>query len=255
MKKMLLTLTLGASFANAAMDYQGPPDERMPPGRRSLYGTLGLLAQNVDVCAVADVIEEETDHIKVRVVTPVYGCTNAQELVIERNDRGYGDIFDADYDPNWEYSPTNNSRIVFATVVVQSQKQTYSEWTPKCWTTPPDPEVITRPGDELPFPLRNRHWWYDGYQDNIPFNHLTNLIHAVWVERNWTNFYHICRDAIPTPASPRVWEDSWQDMRDLLRYATQAQFDYILNDPLFPAEMQERRQDIFDRWRRKGEDE
>jgi len=100
-----------------------------------------------------------------------------------------------------------------------------------------------------------REWWYDGYQNNLPYIHLTNFVHAARVERNWTNYYHALRDAIPTTASPRVWQDSYWDFFELFLRASQAQFDYIMNDPLFPAEIHELRQDIYDRFRRYGEDE
>jgi hypothetical protein len=75
------------------------------------------------------------------------------------------------------------------------------------------------------------------------------------VERNWTNFYHIVRDKVPTPSAPRVWLDSFDDIYELLVYASQAQFEYMMNDPLFPAELQEDMQDIYERLRRYGEDE
>ena len=84
---------------------------------------------------------------------------------------------------------------------------------------------------------------------------MTNLVHAARVERNWTNYYHIIRDAVPNSASPRVWQDSFNDIGALLRRSTQAQFDYIMNDPLFPAECINWRQDIYTRSRRYGEDE
>ena len=76
--------------------------------------------------------------------------------------------------------------------------------------------------------------------------HLTNLVHAARMERNWTNYYHIVRDAVPTPASPRVWEDSFRDIDELLLWATQAQFEYMANDPLFPAECLGIKNEIYD---------
>jgi hypothetical protein len=53
------------------------------------------------------------------------------------------------------------------------------------------------------------------------------LMRVVRTERNWTNYYH----------------------------ATQAQFEFILNDPLFPAEMHEMRQYQLENYRRRSEDE
>jgi len=262
MKKFffLLTFTLQSGLSMAAWDYTGPDDERIPYGRRAVESTLGLVARRMHVGAVADVIEDVTEpkkrdlssgYFKVRVVTPIYGCTNGQEIVLGKYDpqeaEGYWH-----YDPNYEYNPTNNSRIVF--FVHDFKPSTPYSWTPKVWKQPPEPETIMSATGKPVLQHWTRQWWYDGdYQ--LPFTHLTNLLHAARVERNWTNYYHILRDAVPTPASPRVWEDSFCDIVDLLLRATEAQFDYILNDPLFPAEMHEMRQDIFDRFRRYGEDE
>ena len=97
-----------------------------------------------------------------------------------------------------------------------------------------------------------RSWWYDGYQDDLPYTHLTNLVHVARRERNWTNYYHVVRDAIPTPSSPRVWMDAYTDMHQLLRDATEAQFEYMSNDPLFPAECQTMKQVVFDEHQIKG---
>jgi len=266
MKKTLTTLTLAlfVSFVWSAWDYHGPDDERTPEWL-GFNPALGDYARTMAVGAVADVIEDVTEwttpiapghpaylfgHLKVRVVTPIYGCTNGQEIVLIKSDpRPSGRELPKDFDPNFEYYPTNNSRIVFATTT------SHNLWTPKIWKQPPEPEVILSPDDKPILYNSTRQWWYDGWQDNVPYTHLTNLVHVMRVERNWTNYYHAVRDAVPTPASPRVWQDSFYDMSDLLWYATEAQFQYILNDPLFPAEMRERRQDYYLRFRRYGEDE
>jgi hypothetical protein len=130
------------------------------------------------------------------------------------------------------------------------------QWTPKVWNQPsvPPTNIITQV--DIPYLWGNaRSWWYDGYQDNLPLVHLTNLLYSAQVERNWTNYYHKVRDAIPTPASPRVWQDSYNDIFDLLLYATMDQMDYMMNDSLFPPEYHELRLDIYTRVRRKSEDE
>jgi len=262
MKKLLTFVALGTTLAFADLQNSSSRDERKPPGINDFDHTLGWLAQVMDVAAVADIIEDVTEpkkwpdissgYFKVRVVTPIYGCTNGQEIVLRKYDPQTAEGYVEYYDPNYEYNPTNNSRIVFFADHFESRGP-YS-WTPKVWKQPPEPETIMPSTWEPLLDHWTRQWWYDGdYQ--LPFTHLTNLLHAARVERNWTNYYHILRDAVPTPASPRVWQDSFYDICDLLKRATEAQFQYILNDPLFPAEMHEMRQDIFDRFRRYGEDE
>jgi len=264
MKKMffLLTFIFQTSLMMAAWDYTGPRDERLPPASYCRESQLGLYARIMDVAAVADIIEDVTEpkkwpdissgYFKVRVVTPIYGCTNGQEIVLRKYDPQTAEEYTWHYDPNYEYYPTNNSRIVF--FADYNTGKNPHEWTPKIWKQPPEPETILPANLEPLLDHWTRQWWYDGdYQ--LPFTHLTNLLHAARVERNWTNYYHILRDAVPTPASPRVWQDSFYDISDMLRYASEAQFEYMMNDPLFPAEMQERIQDFYERRRRYGEDE
>ena len=264
MKKFffLLTFIFQTSLNMAAWDYTGPDDERLPYGRYGRDSQLGRFARRMAVGAVADIIEDVTEpknqrdlssgYFKVRVVTPIYGCTNGQEIVLRKYDPQTAEGYVEYYDPNYEYNPTNNSRIVFFADHFESRGP-YS-WTPKVWKQPPEPETIMPSTWEPLLDHWTRQWWYDGdYQ--LPFTHLTNLLHAARVERNWTNYYHILRDAVPTPASPRVWQDSYWDIHYLLIHASPTQFDYIMNDPLFPVELQDMRQDRYDGSRRYGEDE
>jgi len=259
----LTTTTTLAEIILASWHYEGPHDERMPFCLLHSHESLGWFAQVMDVGAMADVIENGVPtqdyphgYLKVNVVNAIYGCTNGQELIIIKSDIEMDGLYliEPDYDPNFEYYPTNNSRIVFAGIahVVSNIKF----WTPKDWNLPPQPEIImtstNHPSGLYGF---TRAWWYDGYQDNIPYAHLTNLVRAARTERNWTNYYHVVRDAVPTPASSRVWQDSFHDMFELLYLATQAQFDYMLNDPLFPVEMLEVRKYQHEHYRRYGENE
>jgi len=279
MKKIitLTTLALFTSLAIAAWDYSGPQDERIAPPRGAVGTTLGWFARHADVVAVADIIAETSpveapdelipadlqhvlkpvkkEHLgtfTVRVVNAIYGCTNGQEIVLDKHTPKLRDSLDHWYDPNFEYYPTNHSRIVFTGTAMSKSRRQY---TPKVWKQTPESEFIIASTNEVVLWHTTRQWWYDGYQDNLPYTHLTNLVHLTRRERNWTNYYHAVRDAIPTPASPRVWEDSFWDMMMLLRVGTQGQYEYIMNDPLFPAECQEMLQDYYVRIRRYGEDE
>jgi len=80
-----------------------------------------------------------------------------------------------------------------------------------------------------------RSWWYEDYHDGLPYTQLTNLLRAARVERNWTNFYHLCRDNIPSP-STRVWLDAVVDLCYLVEDASGEQYDFMVNDPLFPVD-------------------
>jgi hypothetical protein len=260
---VFLTITTLTGIMLASWHYEGPQDERLPFYKFHRHESLGWFTQHMDVGAVADVIEDgestlEYPHgcFKVKIVNAIYGCTNGQELIVIKNDTEEGGLYliEPDYDPNFEYYPTNNSRIVFAGITNYISQIKF--WSPKDWNLPPQPEIfITSTNTLVLLEGFTRAWWYDGYQDNLPYTHFTNLVRAVRTERNWTNYYHAVRDAVPTPASPRVWQDSFYDMFELLYYATQAQFDYILNDPLFPVEMLEVRQYQYEHYRRRGEDE
>ena len=257
----LLTLAMFVMLEAAAMYYAGPWDERISPYKNPSEATLGWYAQNANAVAVLDVIETGTNHvnsdfgyIKTRVVNALYGCTNGQELVILKLDTNPYEMRVWDEDLNIEFYPTNNSRIVCA-IIAWYPIRKLPPWTPTDWKRPTQPEIIVSSTNSFLLMGDIRCWWPDGYQDNLPLTHLTNLLYSAQVERNWTNFYYKIRDAVPTPTSPRVWQDSFSGIVSLLRHATHEQFEFIRNDPLFPAECQEIMQDIYERHRRYGEDE
>jgi hypothetical protein len=258
----LSTLAMVTILGMAAYNYIGPEDERLPPGTNPKTDTLGFYARSADAVAVLDVIGVSDTHpdsgfgcVTGRVVNALHGCTNGQELVILKVSVGADSPIETGYDPNFEYFPTNNSRIVCA-IITRNPPHLLPTWTPKVWKQPPVPSTNIISQASLPFLWGDaRSWWYDGYQDNLPLVHLTNLLYSAQVECNWTNFYHKVRDAIPAPVSPRVWQDAFCDMSELLLRATQTQFDYIMNDPLLPAECQDRVQDFHIRFQRKREDE
>ena len=246
MKKFFTTLfalTLSTGLAFAIWHYSGPWDERMPPDQHYYDITLGWLAQYNDFSGMADVIEDEAvapdfphGYFKLRIVNAIYGCTNGQELVIRKDDlQNLGGDFPAVYDPLFEYYPTNHSRIVFAALTKFYESDPH--FSAKDWKSPPQPETIMTPTNPPGmFWGDTRSWWYDGYQDNLPYTHFTNLVHVTRIERNWTNFYHFCRDAVPSP-SARIWKDSFHDLEELFFKATREQWDFMMNDPLLNNEV------------------
>ena len=245
MKKFFAFLTLGlvTGLGIAAWDYAGPQDDRKPPEWNHYRYTLGWLAQVMDVAALADVIEDGGEgvagykygYFKARVVNPIFGCTNGQEIVIAKSDVKFSNSWPSRYDPSFEYYPTNNSRIVFAWLTTLSNKN-FNGWTSKEWKLPQQPDIIVTNKFTVLYGF-TRSWWYEGYQNDLPYTHFTNLVQTTRVEKNWTNYYYIVRDAVPTLASPRVWKDSFYDLAYLVRpVVTRAHYEFMVNDPLFPSE-------------------
>jgi len=263
MKKLLAisTSALVTFLVIAAWDYTGPWDERSTSFLVSLNYTLGWYAQNANAVALVEVFEEGTEHpetdfgfVKARVVNAFFGCTNGQELVILKHGHNPDGLPTDPSDWDFIFFPTNNSRVVCA-LIEQHPPRKLPLWTPKVWKQSAPPPTLVSSTNSPMFHGSIRCWWDEDYQNNLPLVHLTNLLHSAQVERNWTNFYYKVRDAVPTSASPRVWHDSFRDIAELLMRATPAQFNFIMNDPLFPVECEDRRLDIFTRSRRYGEDE
>ena len=255
MNKLITTFliqTLFVSMMAAWNYYSGPEDERMVPGYHDHNFTLGWLAQVNNVAALADVIEvqeitPDSPHgsFKVRVVNAIFGCTNGQELVIAKSNPNMPDA-PPTYDPLFEYYPTNHSRIVFAAIVPPFTGTTFRHWRAKEWNMPPQPDILVsddRNGTMYGF---TRSWWYEDYQNGLPYAHFTNLVRAVRVERNWTNYYHIVRDAVPSP-SERVWSDSFTELEKLYFWATPELFRFMYHDPLLDNEVRANMADWHER--------
>jgi hypothetical protein len=150
MKKIiaLSSLILLASLGIAAKYYDGPDDERSLSVLSDYDDSLGWYAQHLNAVAVADVIEDGTNHaqsvfgyVKIRVVNALYGCTNGQELVLLKMNLN---PFEMKADPeDWaaEFWPTNNSRIGCAILAMYPGRR-LPPWTPKVWKRPPESETI-----------------------------------------------------------------------------------------------------------------
>ena len=77
----------------------------------------------------------------------------------------------------------------------------------------------------------NRTWWYPERDGGVFFEHFTNVLQAIRFDRNWTNYYHLVRDA-KNSTSTRVREDSFWELWSIARMATDERMQYILDDPL-----------------------
>jgi len=198
----------------------------------SLFTTLGRLARYSDAIGVGvvsnkGIFNEEYGfgYFTVTVDHALAGCTNGASFVIydgREGEGGGGDFSDTRKD----YMPTNNSRIVFAVYTNDfgSNRRMY-------WNSSQIPILPDTVYTNYQLHYLNRSWWYADRDDGVLLSHFTNVIQTVRVDRNWTNFFHLCRDATNSP-SARVREDSYWDMRVLALIATDERAQIILDDPL-----------------------
>ena len=93
---------------------------------------------------------------------------------------------------------------------------------------PLQPEYIKK---HLSLRYLNRTWWYADRDDGLLLTQFTNVLQAVRFDRNWTNYFYLCRDGANSPSN-RVREDSFKDLRKFSVFSTDAQAQFILDDPL-----------------------
>ena len=186
--------------------------------------TLGTLARYSDIIGVGQISNREENHFTITVDHALVGCTNGAVIVIyERPPDGGEESVKDDITP---YISTNDSRIVFA-----AYTNVYAGTARMYWSSPeiPLPAEETLPHYEMIY--YNRSWWYPERDDGVLFTQFTNIIQAVRFERNWTNFFYLCRDGANS-TSNRVKEDSFWDLFELVRFATNERAQLILDDPL-----------------------
>ena len=185
------------------------------------YTTLGLLARRSDVIGVGLVNNCGDTHFTVTVDHALVGCTNGAVIVVHEGcdePPGSGD--------KNAYMPTNNSRIVFA---VYTNDYGGGGW--MYWNSPEYPRTPESIRPQLEMRFLNRSWWPVERDDGVLFTQFTNVLQAVRFDRNWTNYFELCRDGANS-SSNRVREDSHWDLRRLAMFSTDEQMQFILNDPL-----------------------
>ena len=185
------------------------------------WTTLGLLARRSDIIGVGLTSNCEDKHFTVTVDLPLVGCTNNQSIVVYANT----DLFSEGVGSPFSFMPTNDCRIVFAVYT-----NDYQRGGMMYWSSPEYPETPyeIRPRVELRF--LNRSWWPVERDDGVLFMQFTNVLQTVRFERNWTNYFYLCRDGLYS-ASTRVREDSHWDLRRLAKFSTDTQRRFILKDP------------------------
>jgi len=71
-------------------------------------------------------------------------------------------------------------------------------------------------------------------KDGHPLAYITNVVRTLRTERNWTNYYEVCRDAVTHPSSRWVREVAEDDLQELMKHASPDHLLFMQNDPLFP---------------------
>jgi len=114
--------------------------------------------------------------------------------------------------------PAENSRILFAanTNLYDAKVVMASE--------PPRSPLKTLSHLELPY--LNRSWWEVDSDDGLLHAQFTNVLQAVRFERDWTNYFYLCRDGANS-TSKRVRIDSELDLWGILFSASLEQKHFI----------------------------
>jgi len=200
------------------------------------WTTLGRLARYSDIIGVGvvsdmqteDAEEESRSFFTVTVDHALVGCTNGQSVMMyTQNDIFLEAFFGGrfhDRDRDW---PTNQSRIVFS-VFTNDYRGSFDRI---YWSHPQIPHKPEYVLDQNTLRYLNRSWWYPERDDGVLFTQFTNVLQTVRFDRNWTNFFYLCRDSANSPSN-RVREDSFWDLHFLCSGATNEQEQFIRNDPL-----------------------
>jgi len=175
---------------------------------------------------------EAFGYYDVQIETAFIGCTNGQII------RMYRWVSD-----NEKNTPVANSNFVFAATT----NHTYYSDGAWDWNIPH--ELIKEypydtedcvPDDYKPLYMlkdSRRSWWYpNDPEGQLLTQHLTNAIHLLRMERNWTNYYHLVRDGFSS-TSQRIKEDVEWDLRFLIRSSPTDELNFMNNDPLFPPSL------------------
>ena len=207
---------------------------------------------------------QQTGYYIFRVIHPFMGCVSNQEVRVRRENKIYAeepslDLLQTNPDEYHEklesrkqylaYVPTNHARIVFS--VGTNKYDRYSveaaNWNvlphdiilqgPRRDPNQPPPPPLYPPQEIPVFRMfcEPMAWWNDTPENQPLTTHFSNAVMFVRTERNWTNYYELCRSGL-TNTNTRVRKTSELDMSDLIYSANDAQLQYMLNDPFHPVE-------------------
>ena len=148
----------------------------------------------------------------------------------------------------WKYHddryPTNGSRIVLC-VSTNSYNVSVFDHKAANWNVLPEAVPIKREWcwgtPELPYPdgvpvFVMDYWlssWHDTPKNQELTTYLTNAVAFLHTDRNWTNYYELCRSGM-TSTNTHISKHAKADMINLFYSASNEQFQHMRNDPLLP---------------------
>jgi len=174
--------------------------------------TLGQLANWSDLIAIGRVIKQDWSQVIIHVETALVGCTNNQPIIIklwpDDDPLPKRDFYEQEWLKIKNHVPTNNAFIVFSAYTNETQRGYIRPvtWTPNPLQQPDQSEIKTR--QDFRWWHEDRSWWYTGRDGGLMLEQYTNVVQNLRIERNWTNYVHLCRDGMLRD-SIRIKEDSY----------------------------------------------
>ena len=183
--------------------------------------TLGRLARYSDIIAIGRVEESDWTTMIIKIEIPFIGCTNGQSFYInsEVGDKNVG-------------VSIMGSQIMFCAYTNQYEdaKAGFIDWSSTLKTN-----EHTKIFTIYQFENNVRSEWNLLLSSKPVHEQFTNILQAVRFDRNWTNFFYLCRDGLEN-AHPRVARDSLYDLCGLIKFASTNEARFIYNDPLVSPE-------------------
>ena len=219
-KMMIVSATLLCATVPIKTNASGAP---FPPE----WLSIPYLVVTADVIGVGTLLPFYNDvgGRTIQVDTPLLNCTNQQPVIVRGINNSLADE---------NFIPEGVGGSVFIAFTNLYGIASAGDWNL-------DVEQMWREDwtidDPIPgmFQMHGDYSWFPVNTDNgLLFTHLTNVIHTLRTERNWTNYYEVVRNGV-TSTSERVSNDSKHDLRELIKYADPAQLLFMKNDPLFPV--------------------
>jgi len=228
MKKILLCATALFTLAAVIMAANtSPPRKKSSPLSSydaDVSATLGRVVKASDVAGIGEIIEASPTNFSIQVDHPFYGCTNNQIFTLHRSW--------SPFRPDNPSVPPETGRIVFAVYTNVYVAGYVYDWND-------DFSEHDIKGTLPEFRYRSsRGWFYPESEEGIYF---TNLIHAIRIERNWTNYYELCRSGFASE-SGLISRSAEEDLKNLIsRTSSPSAYDellYMRQDPLFPGKIE-----------------
>jgi len=220
MKKIITTIAVVSSLSvmawHNAVQVPDVPGYGVPLYFPSSVGTLVRLS---DVVGVGEIQHATETNFMIKVEQALLGCATNQILSI---------FCLAEIEELPE-----SGKVVF---LVSSNNFEVAEYL-RCWSV--DTSMLAPPIVHTNYHIIHPcdSFFSTELDDGHPWAYITNVVRTLRTERNWTNYYEVCRDAVTHPSSRWVREAAEDDLRDLMMSASLNELLFMLNDSLFPAGM------------------